>query len=124
MPANKPSDLHPLFEQAFNAQDADALLALYQPDAVLVPEPGSTVQGHDAIREALGGFLALKGTIKLDTVRVYEAGALALLHGHWTLKGSGPDGSPVEIEGRSSEVVAQQPDGTWLYTLDNPFSDA
>ena len=124
MPATRPSDLHPLFVEAFNARDADALVALYEPDAVLVPEPGTTVSGHAAIREALGGFLALKGTIRLDTIRVYEADALALLHGQWTLNGTGPDGSPVELQGRSSEVVARQPDGSWLYRLDNPFTDA
>src|SRR5437762_3493636 len=110
MPANKPSDLHSLFAEAFNRGDAEGLLALYQTDAMLVPEPGTTVRGHAAIREALGGFLALKGTIRLDTVRVYAADALALLHGHWTLKGTGPDGSAAELEGRSSEVVARQPD--------------
>jgi len=124
MPARQPTDLHSLFVDAFNRLDEDALIALYEPDATLIPEPGSTVRGHEAIREALGNFLALRGTITLDTIRVYEAGDLALLHGHWTLTGKGPDGNPLQMEGRSSEVVRRQSDGTWLYTLDNPFTDA
>jgi len=124
MPARQPTDLHSLFADAFNRFDEDALIALYEPDATLIPEPGSTVRGHEAIREALGNFLALRGTIKLDTIRVYESGDLALLHGHWTLNGHGPDGNPLQMEGRSSEVVRRQADGSWLYTLDNPFTDA
>ena len=124
MPARQPTDLHTLFVEAFNRGDEDGLIALYETDATLIPEPGSTVRGHEAIREALGNFLALKGTITLDTIRVYESGDLALLHGRWALNGNGPDGSPLQMEGRSSEVVRRQADGTWLYTLDNPFTDA
>ena len=36
MPATKPQDIHTLFLDAFNRGDVDALVALYEPDALLV----------------------------------------------------------------------------------------
>ncbi len=39
MPATEPEQLHGLFEQAFNAGDIEALMALYEPDAALIPHP-------------------------------------------------------------------------------------
>ena len=50
MPATEPEQMHGLFEQAFNAGDIDALMALYEPDAALVPQPGAIAEGTDAIR--------------------------------------------------------------------------
>ena len=117
-----PQEVHPAFEKAFNAGDLDGLVALYEKDATLVPQPGSPVTGHDAIREAYQGYLALRPSIRLETVAIYESGGSALLHGRWTLKGSGPDGAAVEMSGRNSEVVRRQPDGSWLFLIDNPFT--
>jgi ketosteroid isomerase-like protein len=36
----------------------DALVALYEADAILVAQPGEVVTGIEAIREALSAFLA------------------------------------------------------------------
>ncbi len=40
MPATTPEQIHRMFETAFNDNDLDGLMALYEPDAVLVPQPG------------------------------------------------------------------------------------
>jgi ketosteroid isomerase-like protein len=50
MPASEPEQMHGLFEQAFNAGDIAALMALYEPDAALVPQPGAIAEGPAAIR--------------------------------------------------------------------------
>lgn len=122
MPAHTPEEVHRVFVEAFNAGDLDALLALYEPDARMVPEPGHVVAGAEAIRGVLAGFLATKGTIVLTTRTAVPAGELALLHGEWTLRGTGPDGQPLELAGRTAEVVRRQPDGSWRYVIDNPYS--
>jgi uncharacterized protein (TIGR02246 family) len=124
MALQRPDDLHPAFVTAFNAGDAAALLALYEPNAVLVPEPGGPAVGGEALRAALGRLLALRGTMTLETRAVIPAGDLALLHGQWTLSGMAPDGAPLQMAGRTAEVLRRQPDGTWLCVVDNPFSDA
>jgi uncharacterized protein (TIGR02246 family) len=124
MPLHRPDDFHRVFGEAFNAGDADALLALYAPDASLVPQPGQVVSGTAALRAALAGFLALRGQMTLETRAVVVAGDLAQTHGQWTLTGTGPDGSALQMAGRSAEVLRRQPDGTWRCVIDNPFADA
>jgi uncharacterized protein (TIGR02246 family) len=115
--------LHQQFEQAFNAGDIDALMALYEPDCALVGAPGSVASGPDQVREGLMGLLALNGTAKLTTRDVVQVGDLALLSCSWTLDGTGPDGQPVSIGGKTAEVARRQPDGRWLYVIDNAVAD-
>lgn len=117
-----PQDIHQKFVAAFNRGDLDAIVALYEPEASLAPQPGVIVTGHAAIGEAFQAFLAMKPQIQIDTVRVmHGAGGITLLHGRWTLKGTGPDGNPAVMEGTTAEVVRRQSDGSWLYAIDNPF---
>ena len=114
MPASTPQEIHFLFERAFNIGDVEAILALYEPGAVLVAG-GKPVTGHDGIRDALNVFLSSGAHMKLDTPAVIEAGeGLAMLHGAWSL------GPPSATQGLSTEVVRRQPDGSWRFVIDNP----
>ena len=122
MPAHKPEDMARTWEAAFNTGDVEQVMALYESDCILVPQPGQTVAGTAAVREALLGFLAVKGQIKLTSKRVLQSGDIALLNGHWDLNGTGPDGSPVSMSGDTNEVIRRQADGTWRYVIDDPYN--
>ena len=74
MPATEPEQIHGLFEQAFNAGDIEALMALYEPDAALVPQPGAIAEASAAIRESLRWFLDRRGRISLETKLVLRVG--------------------------------------------------
>ncbi len=122
MAARTPIETHQQFEQAFNAGDLQALMGLYEPEALLIPQPGTPpVKGTEAIRSALAGFLALKGKVALETEHVVQCGDIALLRAAWRLTGTGSDGKPVEMAHGSAEVVRRQSDGTWRYVIDHPF---
>ncbi len=124
MPATEPEQMHGLFEQAFNAGDIEALMSLYEPDAALVPQPGAIAEGPDAIRASLRWFLDRGGRISLDTKLVLRVGDLAYLANRWSLTGGTmPDGSPAELGAATAEVARLQPDGTWLYVIDNAWGD-
>jgi uncharacterized protein (TIGR02246 family) len=124
MPATEPEQLHRLFEQAFNAGDLDALMALYEPDAALIPQPGVLTEGTDGIREALQWFLDRRGQIGLDTKLVVRVGDLAFLANRWSLTGGTmPDGSPARLGAATAEVARRQSDGTWRYVIDNAWGD-
>jgi len=123
MPATSPEQLHRLFEEAFNAGDLDALLALYEPDAALIPEPGVVVHGVDQIGPALKGFLDVGGKMKLDTKEVVIVGDLAYLMNRWSLTATNEDGSPLEMGAVTAEVARRQADGSWLYVIDNVVGD-
>jgi len=85
MPASTPQEIHFLFERAFNIGDVEAILALYEPGAVLVAG-GKPVTGHDGIRDAFNVFLSSGARMKLDRRAVIESGeGLAVLHGAWSL---------------------------------------
>jgi uncharacterized protein (TIGR02246 family) len=124
MPATEPEQMHGLFEQAFNAGDIEALMALYEPEAALVPQPGAVAEGTAAIRESLRWFLDRGGQITLDTKLVLRVGDLAYLSNRWSLTGATmPDGSPAELGAMTAEVARRQPDGAWLYVIDNAWGD-
>jgi ketosteroid isomerase-like protein len=120
MPAHSPEEVHTLFAQYFSAGDLDAIMSLYEPEATLVPEPGVTVSGQQAIREALGGFLAIKGEFNLQHRQTFRTNDIALLFSDWTLKGIDPSGNPVLLAGQTSDVVRRQTDNSWRLVIDNP----
>jgi len=116
MPAATPAELHPLFVDAFNRGDAEAVLALYEPDAVFVRN-SEAYQGYEALRIIIAEFLDSDSVLSIEKTFVADNGqGLALLHAVWTLK---PPAGPA-TNGTSSEIARQQPDGTWLYAIDNP----
>jgi ketosteroid isomerase-like protein len=122
--ASAPTEIHRLFADAFNSHDLDALLALYERKAVLVPQPGQRATGQNELREALAGFLASFETISLTTRGIVQQDDIALVYSEFQLRGTGSGGEPVTLEGRGTEVVRRQAYGTWLFALDDPFSTA
>jgi ketosteroid isomerase-like protein len=124
LPATEPEQIHRLFEQAFNAADIEGLMALYEPEATLVPQPGVVVEGSAAIRKSLRWFLDRAGRIAIDSKLILRVGDLAYLSNRWSLTGGTmPDGSSAELGATTAEVARRQPDGTWLYVIDNAWGD-
>jgi ketosteroid isomerase-like protein len=117
--SDSPEQLHVSFQDAFNRHDLESIVALYEPGAVLA-SVDRAIQGTDAIREAYQGILAMRPIINLQTLGVNRAGDLAMLHGKWVLYGTGPDGGQIHREGRNTETARLQPDGRWLFAIDNP----
>jgi uncharacterized protein (TIGR02246 family) len=124
MSARTPEDVHPLFARHFAAADMAGLLSLYEPDAVLLPQPGVVARGHAAIRDALGNFLAMKGTFRLHDSKIVQAGDVAIGYVKWTLDAKAADGSPIHLEGQTSDVMRRHADGRWLIAIDSPFGAA
>ncbi len=122
MDVQSPEEAVRAMVDAFNRWDLDAFMTFYEPKATLVPQPGQVASGAAAIREAMGGFLALKGRMEIESeLTVNQASDVALVSGSWTLTGTGPDGEPVTMSGRVTDVVRRQPDGTWRWGIDVPF---
>lgn len=116
-----PEDMNSAFAEAFNSGDIESLVSLYEPEAVLVPVPGQVAVGAEAIRAALLELLSLKGTMRSENQYALVQGDIALLRAKVHLIGTRPDGSPLEINNHTAEVVRRQPDESWLYILDHPY---
>jgi uncharacterized protein (TIGR02246 family) len=122
MPPTEPEQIHRLFERAFNADDLEGLLELYEPDAVLVPQPGVVVEGIDGIRDALRWLLDRNGRIAVESELVLRVGDLAYLSNRWSLTGGTmPDGSAADLGATTAEVARRQADGSWRYVIDNAW---
>jgi len=121
---NTPQEMMDTFFERFSAHDIEAVLALYEPNAVFVDEPGKVVQGTDAIRESLTAFMAMKPNLKLVKHETLASGDIETNFVKWTLTGTGPDGEPVSMEGAAVDVIRRQPDGGWKFVIDNPWGVA
>jgi uncharacterized protein (TIGR02246 family) len=108
---------------AVAALDIEAILATYEPNAVMATQPGTSAIGTEALRGAFQYFLAVKPKISVTNSEILQTGDLALHSYTWKMSGKAPDGSPVEQEGLSVNVLRKQADGRWLMVIDNPFGD-
>jgi uncharacterized protein (TIGR02246 family) len=109
-----------------NSGDLESLMPLYENEAAFATQPGTLAQGPAGVREALNGFISMKGTLDIDVtgLRVLEVDDLALVIGDWTFEGTGPNGESVRLEERSADVMRRQADGTWRFVIDNPWGTA
>jgi ketosteroid isomerase-like protein len=105
--AERPEELGRFFVERANAGDLEGLVALYEPSAVLAVPGGGPAAGADAIRQALGRFLEGSPKLSGDSQPALRFGDLALTSTRF-------DG------GATAEVARRQPDGTWLWVIDQP----
>jgi uncharacterized protein (TIGR02246 family) len=123
MPARAPEELGVLLIELFNAGDLDGIVALYEPEALLVQDSGQVVIGRAQIRDVYERSLAVGAGAQLAMTpgQVLAGPDVALVSNHWHITGTNADGSPMSMSGSSAEVLRRQPDGSWLYAIDNPF---
>ncbi|MEQ1565810.1 MAG: nuclear transport factor 2 family protein [Myxococcota bacterium] len=112
------------FSDLLSRGDLPAMLAMYEPEAVFVPEPGRTVCGREEIGRALGAFLALRPAMTGRPVKTVTAGDTSIVHYRWELRGLTPAGEPVELAGTSTDVLRRRDDGTWGILVDDPWGSA
>lgn len=116
-----PEEVDALFGEFWNAGDAEGLVGLYEPDAVLVGLDGTMARGTEAIRAVVPSFNIGVTKIEMNVVNVARTGEdLAVLFNHWTIRGTNEDGSPLELSGKALEVVRRQADGSWRFVFDHP----
>jgi ketosteroid isomerase-like protein len=107
--AAEPEDLARMFVERANAGDVEGLVALYEPDAMLAVGDGGRVQGAAAIRAFYRRLLADRPTFTpADQQPALRNADLALTSTRLV------DG------GATAEVARRQPDGSWLWILDQP----
>ena len=104
-----------------NTGNLDSLMPLYESQAAFATQPGRLNHGLPGVREALAGFIAMKGTLDLKVTRVLETSDLALVTAVWSFTGTGPDGKPAKLAAKSADVLRRQTDGSWRLVIDNPW---
>ena len=121
MQSTTPEEVLKSIVEGINTENLDSLMSLYESDAAFAAQPGNLAHGLAGIREALNGFIAMKGKLDLKVTRVLEANGLALVIGVWSFIGTGADGKQVKLASKSADVLRRQTDGSWRFVIDNPW---
>jgi uncharacterized protein (TIGR02246 family) len=121
--ATTPSEVISLLSAALqDGRVADAL-ALYEPDAVFVPQPNAQpIAGREGIEQALTEFAALRPHMASNIRSVVSAGVVATVINEWQLSGTAPDGRPVSMAATSADVMRRRSDNTWGILIDDPWA--
>lgn len=109
------------FVQAFNKKDVEAVLACYSDDAVLMdPGPALIYRGKDEIRKGLGEFFkgAPTAELKLDETHYTAVGDFGYGYILWTITMKDPEGKPMTMKGRATDVMAKR-GGKWVLVCDH-----
>ena len=105
--AKEPNDLERFFVERANAADVEGLVALYEPNAMIVSGDGELAMGSDQIREFFVRFLADRPRLEPSNqapARCTEDLALT--------------SSRLNNGDITAEIARRQPDGTWLWVVD------
>ena len=124
MSDQRPEAVIERFSQLLAEGNLDGMIELYEPDATFAPHPGESVSGRDAIRSALGAFLAVQPRMTGTIEKVLRAGDTALVANRWNVSGTAADGTPVEMAATSADVLRRRPDGSWGIVIDDPWGAA
>jgi ketosteroid isomerase-like protein len=114
--AASPEEICELFQQHMAAGDLDAVLSLYDSEAVFLNQQAESKSGQ-GLREELAPFAAAKATFDFHIKQVIRSGDIALMHTQWKVSGAGHSMSVYAIE-----VARRQPDGTWRWLIGDPFT--
>lgn len=104
---------------AYNANDATALAAIYEEDAILVPPGMEPVVGREAIAKTLAGLFPTLKNLALVADEVRPLGEdHAVEVGHSTYQAVAKDGSLSPGVDNYVVVWHKGKDGLWMYVTD------
>jgi uncharacterized protein (TIGR02246 family) len=116
MPAKTPEEICSLFKQYMAEGDLEALVNIYDLEAVFLSESGQVKTGRKEIREQLAPLAAARASFDFDIRQVIRSREIALMHTHWNVS------SPQPRFVYAIEVARRQADGTWCWLIGDPFT--
>jgi ketosteroid isomerase-like protein len=116
MPAMSPEEICSLFQQYMAEGDIEAVLSLYDPEAVFLNQSREITKGRHGLRQELAPLVAMRARFNFIIKQVIQTGAIALMHTEWTVSG------PQPMKVYAIEVARRQQDGTWRWLIGDPFT--
>jgi uncharacterized protein (TIGR02246 family) len=107
---------------AAGRRDADAVAALYTPDALLMSPNRPIVSGREGVRD---WFAALPNFTRMTTTLAEVEGRddLAVARSTFAMTLELPGRPPINERGKILQVLRRQPDGRWLIWRESFSSD-
>jgi ketosteroid isomerase-like protein len=106
---------------AFATGSSAVVDRFYEPDAVLVPQPGTPLTGAAQRLAAYEHLLGFGVPMVAGTRHLYVAGDVALSVVDWSMRGTARQGYPLDLSGVAADVLRRGADGRWRYLINNPF---
>jgi ketosteroid isomerase-like protein len=116
MPAMTPEDICRLFQQSMAQGDLDAVMSVYDPEAVFLNQSREATKSREDLRRELSPLAAAKTAFDFNVKQIIQTGNIALMHTEW--KVSGPQ--PMTVY--AIEVARRQPDGSWCWLIGDPYT--
>jgi ketosteroid isomerase-like protein len=116
MPANSPEEICRLFQHYMAEGDIEAVLSVYDPEAVFLNQAGEVTKDRQGLRQELAPLAALKSRFDFTIKQVIQTGDIALMHTQWKVSG------PQQMTVYAIEVARRQPDGTWCWLIGDPYT--
>jgi uncharacterized protein (TIGR02246 family) len=116
MKAKTPEEICRLFRQYMAEGDVDAVLSVYDPDAVFLNEAREVTKGRDGLRQELAPLAARKPRFDFTIKQIVQADDIALMHTEWTVSG------PQPMTVYAIEVARRQRDGSWGWLIGDPYT--
>ena len=115
--SKSPEALHQALAKAFNSKDVNNLIALYESNGSLIPEPDKLAEGTEQLRNALSNFLSIDGDMEVKTTYVVQNKELALTRSSWKITKD----DTLIMAASGTELMRKQADNHWLFVIDHPF---
>ncbi len=118
--AETPLQAIDMLAEAFQLNDLDGIMRLYDEEALAVPAPGMEVRGTLEIRHGFSEALRLGISSRTQAARVLEADGIAIYLAHWSLQM--PDEQEQHLT--ATIVLRKHPEAGWKILIDNPRGPA
>ena len=113
---DSPEEVHALFCRFMREGDLEALLTLYDDDAVFCNRAGELRVGRDALREELRPLASAKTEFRFRILRKIATDDVMLVHARYEM------GGPEPQSGHAVEVFLCHPEDGWRFLIGDPFT--
>ena len=116
MAATSPEEICRLFKEAMAKGDLDAMLSVYDPEAVFLKPSREVTKSREELRQELAPLVAAKTVFDYDVRQVVQADDIALMHTKWKVS------TPQPKSVYAIEVARRQADGSWRWLIGDPHT--
>lgn len=105
------------YEDALNAGDADAVVALFHQDATMHTFTGRVLTDHEALHAEAVQSIAAQARLTTKPRSALITADIALVIVEWGLEAKLPDGTGISPTGTTTAVARRSGDGSWRFAI-------
>jgi uncharacterized protein (TIGR02246 family) len=112
-----PARLPFAYQEALNAGDAGAVVALFHQDATMHTFTGKVLTGQEALHAEAVQSIAAQARLTNKLRSTLIGGDTALIIVDWDLEAMLPDGTGISPAGTTTAVARRSADGSWRFAI-------